>query len=267
MTYHYDALSHKFTGKERDSESGLDNFGARYYSSSLGRFTSADPVTMLPDRLADPQQINLYAYGRSNPLRFVDPTGTTIDDRACQANKHCRKWEKKYKKSKEGQAQWKKLEDDKTLVVKLQWDSKAKDSVTNNYAWDPNAKLTRATATLAPRTGDPSNQMNSESYPFGSTITDSSERQVYVFAHELAHVEDADTTEGRNSEQEIERLFPDANVRYKSEGTSGYAKDKDLQATFAIIRADNKRNENVADQRAKGVVESYRSCVSNKDCK
>jgi RHS repeat-associated protein len=34
--------THKFTGKERDSEDGLDDFGARYYSSSLGRFISAD---------------------------------------------------------------------------------------------------------------------------------------------------------------------------------------------------------------------------------
>jgi RHS repeat-associated protein len=39
---------YKFTGKERDSESGLDNFGARYYSSSLGRFLSVDPSDLLP---------------------------------------------------------------------------------------------------------------------------------------------------------------------------------------------------------------------------
>jgi RHS repeat-associated protein len=36
--YAYDALPRKFTGKERDSESGLDDFEARYYSSSMGRF-------------------------------------------------------------------------------------------------------------------------------------------------------------------------------------------------------------------------------------
>ena len=36
-------LTYKFTGKERDSESGLDNFGARYDSSSIGRFMSPDP--------------------------------------------------------------------------------------------------------------------------------------------------------------------------------------------------------------------------------
>jgi len=36
-------LAHKFTGKERDSESGLDNFGARYFAPTQGRFTSPDP--------------------------------------------------------------------------------------------------------------------------------------------------------------------------------------------------------------------------------
>ena len=49
----------KFTGKERDSESGLDNFGARYNASSLGRFMSADPVFMNVMRVMDPQRLNL----------------------------------------------------------------------------------------------------------------------------------------------------------------------------------------------------------------
>src|SRR5206468_26653 len=44
---------YKFTGKERDIESGLDDFGARFYSSPLGRFVSADEVLKDAD-LADP---------------------------------------------------------------------------------------------------------------------------------------------------------------------------------------------------------------------
>lgn len=255
----------RITGKERDAETQLDYFGARYYGSTMGRFTSTDPVTMLPERLRDPQQLNLYAYGRNNPLRFIDPTGTTIDDSACVANKDCKKWKENYLKSKEGQAQWKKLDDDKKLLVKLQWDKKATTSVTGDYKWDANGKLTGATVTLAPRTGDVSNHMNPESYPFGSTITDTGERQVYVFGHELAHVEDADTSEGRQSVQEVERLYPAAKARYDAEGSAGYANDRELQATFAIIRADNKRNENVADKRAQGIVESYR--CQGKECK
>jgi RHS repeat-associated protein len=68
----------KFTGKERDSESGLDNFGARYDSSSLGRFMTTDPVMITTERLMNPQQLNLYAYVANNPLRFIDPTGEIL---------------------------------------------------------------------------------------------------------------------------------------------------------------------------------------------
>ena len=87
---------YKFTGKERDAESGLDNFGARYNSSALGRFMSADPFTVTPGRVVDPQQLNLYAYVRNNPLRHIDPTGMVIDDAAClQDMKHCSNdWQK-----------------------------------------------------------------------------------------------------------------------------------------------------------------------------
>jgi RHS repeat-associated protein len=77
----YDCLSHeahlayKFTGKEHDTESGLDNFEARYYASPMGRMLSADPVFISADRIADPQGLNLYAYARNNPVTITDPTG------------------------------------------------------------------------------------------------------------------------------------------------------------------------------------------------
>jgi RHS repeat-associated protein len=67
-----------FTGKERDSETGLDNFGARYDSSALGRFMTTDPVVITTERLMNPQQLNLYAYVANNPLRFIDPTGEIL---------------------------------------------------------------------------------------------------------------------------------------------------------------------------------------------
>lgn len=72
-----------FTGKERDSESGLDDFGDRYYSSPMGRFTSVDPIWVKIDRLVDPQRLNLYAYGRNNPLLFVDPDGRDVTIGRC----------------------------------------------------------------------------------------------------------------------------------------------------------------------------------------
>ena len=70
---------HLFTGKERDTESGNDYFGARYYASSMGRFMSPDwsakeePVPYA--KLDDPQTLNLYAYVGNNPLIRTDPTG------------------------------------------------------------------------------------------------------------------------------------------------------------------------------------------------
>ena len=72
-----------FTGKERDSESGLDNFGARYNSSSMGRFMSPDPIVVTKRRLTDPQRLNLYAYARNNPLRYTDPKGLDLWEKGC----------------------------------------------------------------------------------------------------------------------------------------------------------------------------------------
>ena len=66
------------TAKERDVETGLDYFEARYYSSTQGRFTSADPIFIKSDRVIDPQRLNLYAYVRNNPLVYVDPDGRDL---------------------------------------------------------------------------------------------------------------------------------------------------------------------------------------------
>jgi RHS repeat-associated protein len=69
-----DRFNPKFTGKERDSETSLDYFGARYMSSAQGRFTSPDDP-LIGQHPADPRSWNLYAYVRNNPLRLIDPTG------------------------------------------------------------------------------------------------------------------------------------------------------------------------------------------------
>src|SRR6267143_6143801 len=76
-------FSYKFTGKERDSESGLDNFVARYDSSSMGRFMSPDPMGGHPQ---DPQTLNRYAYVRNNPVSLTDPTCLDFY-LTCQQNK------------------------------------------------------------------------------------------------------------------------------------------------------------------------------------
>jgi len=63
-----------FTGKERDAETGLDYFGARYFSGAQGRFTSPDPP-LVDQSTEDPQSWNLYSYVRNNPLRSIDLFG------------------------------------------------------------------------------------------------------------------------------------------------------------------------------------------------
>ena len=65
----------RFTGKERDRETGYDYFGARYYSGRVGRFTGVDPVLNTTASLVNPQRWNRYSYGLNNPFRYIDPDG------------------------------------------------------------------------------------------------------------------------------------------------------------------------------------------------
>jgi RHS repeat-associated protein len=81
----------KFTGKERDGETGLDYFGARYFSGAQGRFTSPDPENASGFLYSDdPQSWNGFAYGRNNPLKFVDPDGLAY--RICQVGENGREF-------------------------------------------------------------------------------------------------------------------------------------------------------------------------------
>jgi len=68
-----------FTGKERDTESGLDMFGARYYASTVGRFMTPDwaakPITVPYANFGNPQSLNLYSYVQNNPTTTADPDG------------------------------------------------------------------------------------------------------------------------------------------------------------------------------------------------
>ena len=68
-----DSTEHHFTGKERDTESGLDYFGARYYGSTMGRFSSLDDDS--GQHADQPQSWNLYSYVQNNPLTNTDPDG------------------------------------------------------------------------------------------------------------------------------------------------------------------------------------------------
>jgi RHS repeat-associated protein len=62
------------TGKERDAETGLDYFGARYLSSVQGRWTCPDQP-FADQHPQNPQNWNLYTYVQNNPLKYIDPSG------------------------------------------------------------------------------------------------------------------------------------------------------------------------------------------------
>ena len=74
-----DGARQKFTGYERDAETGLDYAQARYYASTQGRFTSIDPLAASA-RIRNPQTWNRYSYVLNNPPKFVDPDGLAEKD-------------------------------------------------------------------------------------------------------------------------------------------------------------------------------------------
>lgn len=69
-----DGVRQKFTGYERDEDTGLDFAEARYYYSNHGRFTAVDPL-LASGKSANPQTFNRYAYTMNRPLVLTDPTG------------------------------------------------------------------------------------------------------------------------------------------------------------------------------------------------
>jgi RHS repeat-associated protein len=71
--------NYKFNGKEHDAESGLENFGARYDASTMGRFMTPDwaakPTAVPYANFGNPQSLNLYSYVENNPTTMGDPDG------------------------------------------------------------------------------------------------------------------------------------------------------------------------------------------------
>ena len=78
----------KFSGKERESSSDYDYFGARYYGHNQYRFLSVDPIINKEEALANPQLWNLYSYCRNSPVTYSDPNGTYEKDVHYYLTKH-----------------------------------------------------------------------------------------------------------------------------------------------------------------------------------
>jgi RHS repeat-associated protein len=84
--YGSSGIRQRFTGKERDTETGLDYFGFRHMSAAQGRFTSPDEPLIYANP-ANPQSWNLYSYGLNSPLVYSDPDGHEPDP--CGGNPNC----------------------------------------------------------------------------------------------------------------------------------------------------------------------------------
>jgi RHS repeat-associated protein len=105
--YTADCVRQRFTEKERDTETGLDYFIARFYANTQGRFTSVD-LLLASGQIGDPQSWNRYAYAFNNPLKYIDPLGlynwhasaggsfTDEELREMQNDKSLSKQERKY---------------------------------------------------------------------------------------------------------------------------------------------------------------------------
>jgi RHS repeat-associated protein len=250
---------YKFGGKERDPETGADYFFARYYSSALGRFLtpdwSATPIAVPYAKLEDPQSVNLYSYVENNPATGIDPDGHKINDKEAMRHRAYRRWKKRYMSHARARAQWKALDDKQTLLVHVNWDPHAQDSSTTDYKWDANGNLVEATVTLAPDTGDSSRALDiDKGYVFGSQITDDALRQAYVIAHELAHVEKADSPEAEHTLEHLHDIVSKLKDALRAVGGTEFQKlpwvgplEKEVQQTHYQLEKD-------ADARAWQVV-------------
>ena len=248
--------SQQFTGKERDAESGLDYFGARYYGSALGRFTSPDwstkPQPIPYAKLENPQSLNLYAYVFNNPLAHRDADGHIIDDAALEKNKSYQKWKQNYLSHEGAQKQWNALNDNKDLTVHVSWDSKSSSSVTSGYQWDKSGTLTNVNVSLAGKTGDTSNSMSAESgYVHGSTLNnDGALRQAYVIAHEFAHVEFAQQPGAQGILGSQEEMGPLLKNLEKQLGPTEFGKFPAAVGAEKLIDETHYQLERNADKRA-----------------
>jgi RHS repeat-associated protein len=99
---------YRYTGMERDKESGLNYHGARYYAPWLGRWVNSDPVDLGGG-------INLYEYGSTNPVTFIDISGTAPE---------------KYEKQREKD----------TAAKQKEMERNRKDAEEKGYAPDPMKK-------------------------------------------------------------------------------------------------------------------------------
>ena len=68
----------RFLDKQKDVETDLHYFGARYFDAGIGRFTKTDPRGISESDLMNPQKFNRYSYSINNPYKYIDPDGREV---------------------------------------------------------------------------------------------------------------------------------------------------------------------------------------------
>lgn len=196
-SYGADANRKQFTGYERDKETDLDFAQARMYANRLGRFTTTDPIIMSPDRVIDPQIINLYQYARSNPLKFTDSTGEEIDDADLKDNTQYQAWKEKCMKTKACEKQWEKYDKMTNFTLKMtvvNRGDKNKGAEVKDFVFDKDKNFVGATMELGTDLSS-SGGANGSNYPVMSKFVAESgvsgnKKAVGKIGHEFGHLDD-----------------------------------------------------------------------------
>ena len=147
-------MTSRSSGKERDTETGLDYFGARYYSSNLGRFLSPDEFTGGPMDLygpnptvagplpyadiTNPQSLTKYSYTYNNPLRYIDNDGHDIDPPPASHQAHL---DQLRKESRTFDQEWKDASADHRVKVDIQDKRRPSDLPSHSAQKDSNGVI------------------------------------------------------------------------------------------------------------------------------
>ena len=187
--------SNHFTGKPHDSETGLDNFGARYNSSSFGRFMSPDPL-LNSGHPSNPQTWNRYAYTLNNPLNIVDPTGLyNLANNCASDDKKCNKqFQQNSERLKNGVSDLQKAADkEKDPVKKARLEASLKALGTENDGNNVNVSFGALKGDAAGHTDTVYNDKTgglSFNVTFDPSKISSQNSQAIDAAHEGTHITD-----------------------------------------------------------------------------
>jgi RHS repeat-associated protein len=125
------AKRYRYTGKERDEESGLYYHGARYYAAWLRRWIACDPEGQVDG-------CNLYAFVRGNPVLFTDQTGRYVNPERIAGTKDLQEqFKRSLAASGMTEQAWKKLPLEKQLqfLSKSVFNPGGKDDATNRFVY------------------------------------------------------------------------------------------------------------------------------------